>query len=40
MLVANAKIKLFLSESSQDSECENRIRHQHQYGEWSFFIRI
>ena len=29
VLVANTKIKLVLSESSDDSECENRIRHQY-----------
>jgi hypothetical protein len=29
-LVANAKIKLVLSESSQHCGCENRIRHQYE----------
>jgi len=31
-VVAKSKIKLILSESSQDSERENRIRHQHHFG--------
>ena len=30
VLVANAKIQIVLNESSQVSECENRIRHQQQ----------